>query len=93
MSGSTTGNLTPEFSRSAEGAICWNELLCVTVKENEVKAIAGILALLVTMPIWFFLLYRVLDAVNASELMWFLYWIYVPATILVNSLTKLAEDA
>ena len=30
--------------------------------------------------------------VNASELMWFLYWIYVPANFIVGFLIKLAED-
>ncbi len=57
------------------------------------KTIAGLLALFVIMPIWFFLLYRILEAVNASELMWFLYWAYLPASILSNVLVKLAEDA
>ena len=56
------------------------------------KAIAGLLALFVTLPIWFFLLHRILEAVNANELMWFLYWAYVPASILVNILAKLAKD-
>ena len=57
------------------------------------KAIAGLLALFVTMPIWFFLLHRILEAVNANELMWFLYWAYVPASLLANILAKLAEEA
>jgi hypothetical protein len=56
------------------------------------KKVAGLLALFVTLPIWFFLLYRILSAINATELTWFLYWIYVPASVLVNSLTKLAEE-
>lgn len=56
------------------------------------KAISGIIAIFITLPIWFFLLYRILEAVNASELMWFLYWIYVPATILVGVLMKIAGE-
>lgn len=55
------------------------------------KAIAGLLGVLVTLPIWFWLLYQVLARVNASELMWFLYWVYVPCSILVQTLFKLAE--
>jgi hypothetical protein len=57
------------------------------------KAIARLVAIFVTLPIWFFLMYRVLDAVHAGELTWFMYWVYVPATILVQLLSKLAEDA
>lgn len=60
---------------------------------NKAKAIAGILVLFVTTPIWYYLLYKVLEAVNASELMWFLYWIYLPVGILATSLGKLAEAA
>lgn len=56
------------------------------------KAIFGLLALFITLPIWFFLLYRILQAVNAGELMWFLYWIYLPATALVSVLSRLADD-
>lgn len=56
------------------------------------KAIAGLVGLFVTMPIWFFLLYRVLEAVHANELMWFLYWVYVPATVFMRILVRLAQD-
>jgi hypothetical protein len=54
------------------------------------KAIAGLLALFVTLPIWFFLLHQILVSVNASELMWFLYWIYVPVSVLVGAIAKIA---
>ena len=33
----------------------------------------------ISTPIWLTLFHRVLEVVNASELMWFLYWIYVPS--------------
>lgn len=56
------------------------------------KAIACLLGVLVTLPIWFWLLYQVLDRVNASELMWFLYWAYVPCSLFVQVLLKLAEE-
>lgn len=56
------------------------------------KAAGGLLALFITMPIWFYLVYQILVRVNASELMWFLYWIYVPASVLVSVLIKLGSD-
>jgi len=52
--------------------------------------VAGVLSLFIVMPIWFFLLYRILDAVNAAELTWFLYWIYIPAAVLASVLVKLS---
>jgi hypothetical protein len=57
----------------------------------KAKAIAGFLGLLVTMPIWFYLIYQILVRVNASELMFFLFWVYVPVTTLVGVLTKMAD--
>lgn len=52
----------------------------------------GILAAFVVMPIWFYLLYQILVRVNASELMWFLYWVYLPAAILVAVVQKILEE-
>jgi len=46
------------------------------------KAVFIILSLFITIPIWYYLVYKILIAVNASELMMFLYWIYLPAGIL-----------
>lgn len=55
------------------------------------KAIAGVLALFVSMPIWYYLLYQILVRVQASELMFFLYWVYVPAGMLASVVAKLSE--
>jgi hypothetical protein len=57
------------------------------------KAIGGVLSIFITMPIWFFLLYRILQFVQATELMWFLYWAYVPISVLAAIILKIAEDA
>lgn len=56
------------------------------------KTIAAVIAMVICLPIWYYLLYKILEAVSASELMWFLFWTYVPATALVTALTRLAED-
>jgi len=55
------------------------------------KAIWIIVSLLVVMPIWFYLLYQILVAVEANELMWFLYWVYVPVGFLMGALGKCLE--
>lgn len=43
-----------------------------------------------TLPIWFYLVYKILLAVDATELMWFLFWVYVPTSLLVASMTDMA---
>lgn len=55
------------------------------------RTISGLIAVFVSMPIWFYLLYKVLHAVGASDLMWFLYWIYVPASLFAQVLLRIAE--
>jgi len=62
-------------------------------KKGALKAISGILGLVVVMPIWYYLLYQLLVAAQASDLMWFLYWVYLPVGIVVAVLGKIVESA
>lgn len=55
------------------------------------KAVIAILSVLIVMPIWYYLLYQILVRVNASELMFFLYWVYVPAAIISASIKELVS--
>lgn len=55
------------------------------------KKVTGILALFITLPIWFYLIHWLLKANNAGELQMFLFWVYVPFSILINLLVKVDE--
>ena len=57
------------------------------------KAIVAVLSVFIVMPIWYYLLYKVLQSVNATDVMWLLYWVYVPVAIIVSILQKLVEAA
>lgn len=56
------------------------------------KILHALLVLCVTMPIWYYLVYQILVRVDASELMWFLFWVYVPAGLIAGVISKLTED-
>jgi len=56
------------------------------------KAILAILATFVSLPIWLYLLYQILESVGANELMWFLYWVYVPVSLIVTGLVNHIKD-
>lgn len=56
------------------------------------KIITLIVGLLITGPIWYYLLYKILELVNATELMWFLYWVYLPIAIVMGVVAKLSDD-
>lgn len=55
------------------------------------KIVSGVLSIFVTMPIWYYLMYQILVRVEASELMFFLYWVYVPVTVLAQIIAKVTE--
>lgn len=57
------------------------------------KAIGVLIGFMISMPIWFYLLYKILVAVNASDLMWFMYYAYIPATFLAAAIMQLAKSA
>lgn len=56
------------------------------------KKAAGLIALFVTIPIWFYLVHWLLRQAGAGELQMFLFWVYVPATLLMHALIKIAGD-
>lgn len=59
---------------------------------KALSVIAGLATLFVTLPIWYYLLYQVLSKVQATELMWFLFWVYVPVNLFVMAAMKVAQS-
>lgn len=55
------------------------------------KVFAGIMTLLVSMPLWYVLMYMLLERVQATQAMWVMFWIYMPVGILVAVAGKIAE--
>lgn len=39
---------------------------------------------LIVQPIWYYLLFKILKAVDASDLMWILFWFYIPVGIVIT---------
>ena len=59
---------------------------------KKLNWIAGLLGLFVTLPLWFYLLYRVLTEINATELTWFVFWIYIPASIVIHTIVAITQE-
>ena len=59
---------------------------------KALKVIIGLLGILVTVPISLYLQYQILKRVDASELMWFLFWVNLPMILLIQIISKIAED-
>ncbi len=62
------------------------------MKINTLKIINGVIAAFIVMPIWFYILYQILDAIKASELTWFLYFIYVPFAMFVGMVSNIISN-
>ena len=60
---------------------------------KPIDYICGVMALCVTQPLWFYLLYRILKEIGATELTWFVFWIYVPAAIITRIIINIANKA
>ena len=51
---------------------------------KKLVIVKSLVALLITIPIWFYLLHSILVAINATDLQFFLFWVYVPFAIFVH---------
>ena len=63
--------------------------------KSRLATIATVIRVLVLFPIMAWMSYQILDRVNASELMWFLYWAYVPIAviaIIIAGVGAISED-
>ena len=58
---------------------------------SALSKIAGILTVFIQLPIWYYLLYKVLEASHATELTWFLFWIYIPLGLFIGIVTKMVQ--
>ena len=56
------------------------------------KALKIILTVFVTLPIWYYLLYKILIYVDATDLMWFLYIVYIPAGVIAQFIHEAMKE-
>jgi hypothetical protein len=59
---------------------------------QKLRIVNSLIYLFVVGPIWFYLQYKLLQAIQASELMWFLFWVYVPTGMLTTFLLKITSE-
>jgi len=56
---------------------------------NKLKIINAIVTTFLLLPIWLYLVYSLLSAINASDIQWFLFWIYVPLHLFVSFVSSI----
>lgn len=60
---------------------------------KTVKVILGILTVFVHLPVWWFLIYSILKAINPDRLVWFLFYTYVPLGFLLAIIGVITDKA
>ena len=52
------------------------------------KIVCALIAIFVTVPIWYFLLFSILKALGdgVDRLVWFMFWVYLPASVVSHIL-------
>lgn len=56
------------------------------------KIFMAVLTLCFSFPLYAYLLYKILAHIDASELMWFLFYAYVPTSFLSSLLWRLYDE-
>jgi hypothetical protein len=56
------------------------------------KYVVALLPIFVTAPIWYYLLFKLLQLTGATDVMWLLYWVYAPVGVFAQLLSKLIES-
>ncbi len=56
---------------------------------KKMEVVVGIIGLFIVMPIWFYLQYQILQRVQATELMMFLFWVYLPVSFIIAAMGKI----
>lgn len=52
--------------------------------KEKIGCLLGVLRLLIVSPIWFYLVWYLLKSVNASQLAFFLFWVYMPVNFILS---------
>jgi hypothetical protein len=47
------------------------------------RIVSALITTFITLPIWYYILYQILKSIQASELTWFLFWVYLPFSLFV----------
>lgn len=60
---------------------------------KALKIIVGLVGIFLTLPITFYLQYKVFSIIGATELMWFLFWVNLPFVILIQVISRMVDKS
>jgi Kef-type K+ transport system membrane component KefB len=63
----------------------------INFKNRIMKTVIGVITILIVFPIRVYLIWYLLNAVNATELPMFIFWVSVPFVLLMAILSEIAK--
>ena len=60
---------------------------------KTIRVILGILTVFIHLPIWWFIIYSILKAINPDRLIWFLFYTYIPLGLFLSVFQVIADKA
>jgi hypothetical protein len=56
------------------------------------KTILGLTTLIILLPMWYTLVFQLLQGANVAPWVWSLFWVYMPLGFILGILSKFVED-
>jgi len=56
------------------------------------KTVLGFVTLIILLPMWYTIVFQLLQAANVAPWVWSLFWAYMPLGFILSFLSKLVED-
>lgn len=56
------------------------------------KILFGLTTLLILLPMWYILLYQILDNVPVEPWVWSIFWVYLPLSVTLSVVGKVFEE-
>lgn len=60
--------------------------------KQKIGCTLAVVELLVRMPIWYYLIYSILKSIPSTEVMWLLFWIYVPVGFVLSFVQVMVKN-
>lgn len=55
------------------------------------RKVSAVLSVLITMPIWYYILYTLLSVAHVDRLVWLLYFVYLPVGLFTKIVDSILE--
>lgn len=59
---------------------------------NALKGFAAIIYFFIVLPMWYYLIFSVLKKTGVDDMVWGIFWAYLPVSFLTSAIMQLPSD-